>query len=307
MTTMTKKLSVGIVGGGAVGLTYACFLADTCDILIKTRTQSQADSLSAKGISLTRGGKTALVQNIKATAVTKELEGCDLVIVAVKTYDTESIGKELSDTLRATAEVVTLQNGIVSFDVLKRVMTHPERVFAGVTYIGARRTGDNSISLGQFSRSVIDNRAAVLIEALRSTPYGAESSDDIRQAVWDKMVLNAGQNALSAATNLSARQMLESSECLEIAQNILDELKHVAEAEGLSFGDDLLQRLTANWGSGDDFYPSMWQDVHSGKRTEVDAINGAISRLGQKYGISTPYNHMITLLIKSIETTANEV
>ena len=45
----------------------------------------------------------------------------------------------------------------------------------------------------------------------------------------------------------------------------------------------------------------MWQDLHTGKQTEIDAINGAISELGKKHGILTPYNDMIVSLVKTFE------
>ena len=117
------------------------------------------------------------------------------------------------------------------------------------------------------------------------------------------MVLNTGQNALSAVTNLSARQMLKSEPCLEIASRLLDEFEQVARVEGLTFDGTLLDKLKTNWRGGDDFHPSMWQDLYKGNRTEIDAINGAISILGKKHRIATPYNDMITALIKAIETS----
>jgi 2-dehydropantoate 2-reductase len=128
-----------------------------------------------------------------------------------------------------------------------------------------------------------------------------EACDNIRQAVWDKLVLNNGQNALSAVTDMSVQQMLESPDCITIAEQLLSELEAVGKAEGLTFEYSLLDKLKGNWSGGSDFYPSMWQDLHAGKRTEIDAINGAISKLGEQHSIPTPYNDMITSLIKALE------
>lgn len=83
---------------------------------------------------------------------------------------------------------------------------------------------------------------------------------------------------------------------------MLDEFKQVAEAEGLHFEYDLMEKLKDNW-RGSTFYPSMWQDLHHGRRTEIDAINGAISKLGKKHGIKTPHNDEIVAKIKALEKT----
>ena len=77
--------------------------------------------------------------------------------------------------------------------------------------------------------------------------------------------------------------------------------KKVAEAEGLRFDYDLMDKLKDNW-RGSTFYPSMWQDLHNGRKTEIDAINGAICKLGKKHGIPTPYNDELVSEIKTLET-----
>ncbi|HEV2402640.1 MAG TPA: 2-dehydropantoate 2-reductase [Candidatus Saccharimonadales bacterium] len=302
MKNMPAKPKIAILGGGAVGLTYAAFLAPVADVVIKTRSQAQADHINAHGISLTLADKTEEITGMTATADMTDLKDCDAIVVALKTYDTEAIARELTKVIRQDVPVISLQNGLLAFEILKATIDNPNRVSAGLTYIGAKRSDDRSVGLGINRRTIIDAKAGPILDAFAKTRFGVEASDNIRQAVWDKMVLNDGQNALSAVTNLSVKQMLESPECIEIATHLLDELEAVGKAEGLVFNYSLLDKLKDNWGGGLDFYPSMWQDLHVGKRTEIDAINGAISELGKKHNIPTPYNDMITSLIKALES-----
>lgn len=297
---MANKPKIGIVGAGAVGLTYAYFLSDVAEVVVKTRSKEQATELNKSGICMTRGGKSFSV-SARATDVFGDLRDCDVVIIAVKSYDTEAVAHELNKVIPKATQVVSLQNGLQAVEVLKTTLVEPQRVFAGVTYIGARRSGAGNVALGKYHRTVLDPAASILVEALRSSKFGVETPEDIKQAVWDKVALNTGQNALSAATNKSAKQMLASPDCLAIATGILEEFQKVAEAEGLQFPKSLLERLKDNWDDGDDFYPSMWQDLHNGRRTEIDALNGAIEKLGQKHSIPTPYNSMITSLIRALE------
>lgn len=300
-----KKPKVGIIGGGAVGLTYAAFISEIAEVVVKTRRVEQADLIKAQGISLKMDGKEEAFKNIDASAVIESLASCSAVIVTVKTYDTEHIAEELSRVLRPDTSILTLQNGIVALDTLKANIKNPHRIFAGVTYIGAARIDDRSVTLGNNRRTVIDGSTDALVTLLEQIRFGVEPSANIKQAVWDKMVLNTGQNALSAVTDLHLGQMLQSDQCLDIAEHLLEELQEVAQADGVSLDYSLIEKLKDNWAMST-FYPSMWQDLHKGNQTEIDAINGAISELGKKYNLPTPYNDMITSLIKIKEQRSTQ-
>lgn len=302
IAVMSDTPTIGIVGAGAVGLSYAYFLAGAATVVLKTRAGQQADSINEQGLQVTRQGEARPVTHPRATANFADLGGCDLVIVAVKSYDTQAVAQELDQVVRPDAQIVSLQNGLEGFAALRAGMSHPGRVFAAVTYIGASRSDQRSVILGQSHRTVVDQQATVLVNALQQTSFKPEPTANIRQAIWDKAALNTAQNALSAITDLTVQQMLATQACLEVAGHILEEFQQVATAEGITFQDSLLERVQKNWAGGDDFYPSMWQDLHKGNRTEIDALNGAIAALGQKHNIATPYNAMITNLIKARES-----
>jgi 2-dehydropantoate 2-reductase len=297
-----KDYSIGIVGGGAVGLTYAALLSEVADVTVKTRSGEQAALINEQGLKFAkRSGEATEFTGIKASEDYNSLNQCDAIIVAVKSYDTEEVAKELNKVIRPEIVVLTIQNGLQAFDILQKQLDHTERVFAGVTYMGASRSDGRSVVNGDNLRTVVDARAGKLAEILQSSQFQVEVVADSRQAVWDKLVLNAGQNALSAVTNLNFGQMLASQDCLAIAENLLEEVQRVGEAEQIIFAYSLMDKLHDNW-KGSTFFPSMWQDLHKGQRTEIDAINGSISSLGRKHGIATPYNDMITSLIKALES-----
>ena len=301
-----KKYQIGIVGGGSIGLTFAALLADSANVIIKTRNQEQADEIVSKGINLTERSKVGdeeiqqTVSGIDATVHISDLLNCNAVIITVKSYDIEQVAKELAASLKDNVEILTIQNGLKAFDLLKKNIRNPNRVFAGVTYIAATRLNDNSVSAGYNLRTIVDAKAAILGKILQESRFEFEPTDEIKQAVWGKMMLNTGQNALGAITNLSFEEMRESEECLFIAKKLLEEFEQVAKAEGVTFTYSLMDKLKDNWKMSK-HHPSMWQDLQNKKRTEIDAINGAISSLGRKHDMKTPYNDMITSLIKIIE------
>jgi 2-dehydropantoate 2-reductase len=299
-----SKYTIGIVGGGAVGLTFAAFLSDAAKIVIKTRSKEQAEEIEKKGLHFAHQTKSGTeehktISGIEATSNFSALSQCDVVIVTVKTYDVESVAKELSPVLKNTAEILTVQNGLLAFDLLKENVKNPERVFAGIAYLGSTRLNNYSVSAGRISRAVVDAKAKVLTEVFEASSFEFESTNNIKQAAWDKMVINTAVNALGAITNLTLIEMANSEECMKIITGLIQEFEQVANAEGVSFNYSIMNTLQSNLQMP--HHPSMWYDLQNKKRTEIDAINGAISTFGKKHGSKTPYNDMITSVIKIIE------
>jgi 2-dehydropantoate 2-reductase len=295
-----QQIKIGIIGGGAVGLTYAALLSEVANVRILTRRHEQAEHLSGGIRFETRQGQAKQYPDVRASADYSDLRDCDAIIVAVKSYDTEEMAQNLAENIKDDAVVLTLQNGIEAFNILRSHLKNPDRVMAGVTYVGASRKNDTTVVNGDNFITIVDSRAAQLVEAMEATRLEVQASKNVRQAVWDKLVLNVAQNALSAVTNLNFGEMLESKDCLDTAAHLLAEFKLVSTAEGLHFEYGLIDKLKDNW-RGSTFYPSMWQDLHHGRPTEIDAINGAISKLGKKHGIETPYNDEIVAKIKALE------
>lgn len=205
----SQRMRIGVIGGGAVGLTYAALLSEVADVHILTRRRGQAERLKDSGIRFEdREGGAKQYPNVSASIDFSSLKDCDVIIVAVKSYDTEEVAKNLASNIKDDAVVLTLQNGIEAFDVLRSHLKNPDRVMAGVTYVGASRKDDTTVVNGKSFLTIVDSRATRLIEAMRATSLEVEASDNARQAVWDKLVLNVAQNALSTVTNLNSGRCL---------------------------------------------------------------------------------------------------
>lgn len=293
---------IGIIGGGSVGLTYAALLSEVADVVLNVRRSQQADAINSQGILFkTRDGQETVYKKVRASVDVADLADCDAILIAVKSYDTAEVADKLAKAIKPDTTVVTLQNGLQALDILESHLENPSRVLAGVTYVGANRSDDRQVLNGHDLRTIIDERATELAKVMQSAPFTVETSSNIKQTVWNKMAFNVAQNALSAITNRNFGQMLQSPDCLDVAAKLLSEFQEVAASEGIHFEHNLMDKLQDNW-RGSSFYPSMWQDLHHGKRTEIDAINGMISLIGRKHAVPTPTNDVIISLIKALET-----
>lgn len=297
------KVTVGIVGAGALGMTYAALLSEHADITLLTRTAEQAKIINEGGIKVISDESERVYTKIKATNQISDLKQADAIIIAVKTYAIARIAKDLSGLDLKQTEILTFQNGLTGHDNFRKNYRYPEKVYAGVSRIGARRLEPNVIRLSKNLTTKVDASAKKLGSVLNESDFNTTMSEDINGELWNKMSLAVAQNVLSAISGMTFGEMAKSKECLEIAKKILEEFEQVANCVGIQFNENLAEKLKTNWTTNISTHrASMWQDLQAGRKTEIDAINGAIIELGKKYQIKTPVNETVTKIIKILET-----
>ena len=126
--------------------------------------------------------------------------------------------------------------------------------------------------------------------------------DNIMRAVWSKVFVNATMNPLTAIFDMPNGFISDDPYAWKLSQEIVREIVHVAEAEGIEFDvaeTDESVRFSCEIAYNG--FTSMYQDIKKKVKTEVDYINGAIVRLGEKHGIDTPCNRHITEIIHGME------
>ena len=126
--------------------------------------------------------------------------------------------------------------------------------------------------------------------------------DDIKQMVWEKLIMNVAFSGSSCITGMTIGQILEDADAWSVARGCAEEAVAVAKASSvrLDVGDPI-EHIKKLGGKIPDARPSMLLDYNAGRRCEVDAINGAIPRLGKPLGVATPVNDTVIGLIKARE------
>jgi 2-dehydropantoate 2-reductase len=208
--------------------------------------------------------------------------------------------------------VLTLQNGLGNVETITHAVGD-ERTIGGITSQGATLVDDGHIIHAGRGKTVIgtpknrltDNLALVK-EALETADFEPRVSDDLESTIWSKLIINVGINALTAITRLNNGRLIEFEGTRRIMKDAVIEAAAVAAARKieLSQKDPLPQveevcRLTATNVS------SMLQDVLAKRRTEIEAINGAVARLGKEIGVATPVNSTLSLLVRTIESACD--
>jgi 2-dehydropantoate 2-reductase len=215
----------------------------------------------------------------------------ELVLVLVKSHQTEAIAPAAARAAGPFGFIVTLQNGLGNRELLERAAGRG-RVGVGVTLAGATllRPGEvrghlAMITLGDDGAG----RAARVCTLFREAGLDTQVEPNIDRVVWRKLAVNCALNPLSALEGVTNGALLGRLEWRQAIEAATHEVGAVAAARGIVLGDTArlaleVARLTAGNRS------SMLQDLERGFRTEIDAINGAVVIEGRRLGVPTPLN-----------------
>ncbi|MBU1568500.1 MAG: 2-dehydropantoate 2-reductase [Proteobacteria bacterium] len=302
-----------LVGPGALGCLLSSIvnngLAVTGDRLtLLDYNADRAEYLTRQGIVYQQGdtGKTV---SVTATSDPKHLEHVDVILLCVKSYDVAASLAFCGPLLTETTLVVFLQNGISHLsmhDHLGRAAAAFGTTTEGATLLGrghVRHAGSGVTYLG-FLDSPNDHSAFLLKKTQTLFATGGlqvETTGSILARIWAKLFINVGINALTATLACKNGQLLTLPGVDERMQTAVNEAMLVARAEGVEAMDDpyLATRIVCSKTSEN--VSSMLQDVRNRRRTEIEAINGAIVAKGLNYGIKTPENSRLCRQVKDIE------
>lgn len=306
-------MKIAIVGPGALGCLLAGFLKARTkeDVRLVTNSPEKAGFIRENGIKI-EGISGNINASVAASADTGDVGICDLVIICVKSYSTEDACKYIKDIVSDHTLVLTLQNGIGNVQILNDYFGS-DKVIAGVTNHGATLLGPGHVRHAGKGDTIIGMSKSKTLGPIRNVAgilskcgFETKVSKDIDSVVWSKLVINVGINALTAITRLKNGVLIEHDGTREILRNAVQEAVKVIKRKRIKLAyDDPIQKVESVCKATASNVSSMLQDVLNNKRTEIDFINGAITRQGKALGIPTPVNEVLTNLVKTIETTYN--
>lgn len=318
-------MRIVVVGPGAMGCLFAGLLIESGqkDVWLFDKYESRAKEISKSGLKIEGIGGTRLIQPIKAESNPSEIGNADLVLICVKSYDTESASRSIAPVVSDNTTILTLQNGLNNVETISGILGE-DKVLAGVTSHGAtmlgighiRHAGKGETLIGkphvfsQPAQAVKQTRrlsAEQVAEVLRSAGFQTTVSYEIFRFIWTKLIINAAINPLTAITRLRNGQLLEYDETRKLLSMSAEEAGRVATALGISPAyDDPTSAVEEVCKATSSNISSMLQDILRKKRTEIDAINGAIVNHAKRLGIKAEINATLTYLVKAIERSTIE-
>jgi 2-dehydropantoate 2-reductase len=294
-------MKIAVMGAGAVGCYYGGMLARAGHDVVLIGRPQHVEAIERQGLRLETQTFDEHIR-VAASTVASAVQGAQLVLFCVKSNDTESAAAAVKPHLAPDALVLSLQNGVENADRLRALL--PQQVVAAAVYVGTEMVGPGHVRHHGRGELVIGRSKAGddVARALIAAGVPTELSDNVRGALWAKLITNCAYNALSAITQLPYGRLVKGEGVTVVMRDLVDECVAVAKADGVTIpGDvDVAVRKIAETAAGQ--YASTAQDLARGKRSEIDHLNGLIVRRGEALGIATPANRLLHAIVKLIES-----
>jgi 2-dehydropantoate 2-reductase len=299
-------MRVAIFGVGAMGSLFGAKLSPHADVMLVGRWPEQLAALNGEGLLLhTANGEQRVP--LRATDDPSALAPVDTALILTKSAGTQRAARQAAEVLAGDGLAVTLQNGIGNLETIAAEVG-PERATLGVTAQGAavlapgvvRHAGPGPTHLA--IRPEIARQVEEVASLFEGAGLETHVTDSVESLVWGKLAVNAGINALTAILRVPNGALLESDWSRELMREAARETAAVAAVLGVTLPyDDPVERVETVARMTAANRSSMLQDVLRGSTTEIETINGAVVREGERVGVPTPVNVMLYRLIKAIE------
>jgi 2-dehydropantoate 2-reductase len=230
----------------------------------------------------------------------------DLVLVGVKTYDLDAAAEQMRPLVGTETVVLPFQNGIDATDRIARALGAGP-VISGVAYVASfveapgviKHTALNRILLGEPNGGP-SSRVERIAETLRGARIVCETPPEIQVSLWEKFILLTGTGGVMALTRLPAGPLRDCAEAGALFRGAMEEAEAVGRACGVPLTEGIASR---HWemilGLPPAAHGSMLQDLKTGRRLEVESLNGAVVRLGRDVGVPTPLNFAVYASLKA--------
>ncbi|MBN2298166.1 MAG: 2-dehydropantoate 2-reductase [Deltaproteobacteria bacterium] len=305
-----------VMGAGALGSVFGGLLAEKGHDVTFVGMDDHLRAMQDSGLTITGIWGDHVIRDIRAYYGTKDLEGMfDVVLLSVKSYLTSEVIRQTLPFISSDTLVFSIQNGLGNWEAIADTVGWDRTVGARVIF-GAEIMSPGTarvtvyadkVLLGSPAGKVPAQKINGVCEDLNNAGIPAEISGAIEASLWGKVLYNCSLNPLGAILNVPYGRLQDVPEVLLVMRRIIEEIFSVAKEKGIAL----------SYGSPDEYYrfliekqlpptsthrSSMLQDMELGRRTEIDALNGAISRYGKDMAVPTPVNDVITAIIKGLES-----
>jgi 2-dehydropantoate 2-reductase len=300
-------MKILICGAGAMGSLFGAMLTQAGhEVWLTSHWEAHIAAIRATGLELHMLDGTVQQISLPILAPSEPLPtDIQVAFISVKSRQTAIAAQQAALALAPDGIAITMQNGVGNLEVLAEIVGQ-QRAFLGVTSHGATLSAPGVVRhTGRGTTMVAiepdDTKAKLLAELLTGAGFATTLESNIEVVLWRKLVVNVGINALTALLNVPNGTLVENGAAQAILREAIAEATYVAHAKGIALPDDgaeraleVAQRTATN-------ISSMLADIRRGVETEIDVMNGAVVREGERLGIDMPVNRTLTRLVHALE------
>lgn len=309
-------LSTAVVGAGAVGSFYGAMLARAGHAVTLIGRAPHVQAIAEHGLQLHMNGRSNTV-SLAASTDLAAVGNADLVLVCVKSPDTDAVARQLAPLLKPDALVMSLQNGVDNADTLARHLS--QAVVPVAVYVATalprpgevHHHGGGDLVIGPLDAAAAADAAAALrlqsvVDLFARAGVPVRISPDVIGELWRKLVVNCAYNAVSGLTGQPYGRMAALPAIVDLQRAVVREVVAVAQAAGQTMDLDTSMAAMAGIATAmPDQRSSTAQDMARGRPTEIDHLNGFVVRRGTELGVPTPLNQALHALVKLVDLNRN--
>ena len=294
-------MRIAVIGSGGLGGYFGARLVKGgADVVFLARGPHLA-AMRSQGLSIEGGPEVLDVGRVEATDDPAKMGVADLVMFAVKLWDTEAVLKQIQPVIGPKTTIISFQNGVLKDNYL-RARYDPAQIMGGVGYVATtidrpgviRQTGPmQRLLFGEFDgkRSA---RGEEFLAACVKGGINAELSSDIKREIWQKFVFLVGLSGTTTTMRVTIGPIREHAQTRAFLRDVMREVVMVGRAYGIDLPEDYAEiRLRLADDVAWDMTSSMYHDLERGRPLEVRWLAGGVVELGKQVGIPTPLNRAI--------------
>ena len=302
-------MKIAVIGAGAMGSIFGGLLKESGeDVTFIDIYKEHMEEIAKNGLFLEMpDGTLKTIKGIKTAISPNGLPKMDLIIIFVKSTSTREATYEAKELVSDNTLFLTLQNGLGNAETIAEVVGK-EKVLLGVTTCGGtflspgkiRFAGKGDTFIGGLK--IKQERVKPIVDIFNHAGLPTFYREDVLGLVWDKLFVNVAINPVTAITGLKNGELLNYEETKKVMKGLVEEAVYVAKKRGIERNaEEVYKHCLDVAKKTEKNISSMLQDIIRGRKTEIDTINGKIVEYGRDLDIKTPYNEVITYLVKTLE------
>lgn len=291
-------MRIAVMGAGGAGGCLGGLLAKAGNNVSLIARGPHLAAIRANGLKIVRPDSEFVIE-VDATDDPAQVGPVDLVLFTVKTFHNRHVITLLKPLMGHETSIITLQNGVESHEQLGAVLG-PNNILPGAYWASSHILSPGVIVedvKARISFGEVDDteslRALDIRNVFRDAGIETEISPDPLQVLWQKFIVLSALAGITSAAQTRPKELLQFPDARKMFCEAMEEALAIGLAKGINLADNLVQESLEYIDSLPDFQSSMHGDYESGRATELDALSGAVIRLGKQIGVPTPIHSFL--------------
>ena len=299
-------MRIAAMAAGAVGGYFGGRLAAAGHDVAFIARRAHLDALRKNGLTIESVHGDLHLPKVNATDDPRQVGPVDVVLFAVKLWDTETAAELSRPLIGPDTRVITLQNGVDSYERVAPILG-ADRTIAGTAYIATvlggpglvRHTSKFAIMRCGRIDGRPDERLTAFVDAAKAAQIDIQPQDDMNRERWQKFIFLSSMAGINCVTRMPIGKVLADPDTRAFYRKLMQECLAVGQAAGARVPSDWVDdRMNFSDNAPPGMKASMLHDLEAGNRLELDWLTGKVVSLGRELGVPTPASEAVYAAVK---------